>query len=241
MKKISSLASYDGENGNSIEYTGPSLDSNISIFFKGSNNRVIAPVGARIDYLSVNFDCSNGTLILGINSKVGGIKAAIRIGEDATVRFGNNVNMTGPCYITAMEGATVSFGNDVMIAQENEFRTDDAHPIFDVRSGKRLNPSNDVMIGNHVWFSKGAVALSGAKVGDGSVVGFRGLVTGSIPNNCIAVGTPARVIRRDIAWERPHLSLVAPFYKPDANAVSKSEYWALTDDRYWTHERPSEL
>lgn len=229
MGKVNQLVTYADENGNTIDYPGLALGQNVAIFFKGRNNRIIAPAGTRIDYMSVNFDCDNGTLILGANAKVGGIKASIRIGQDATVKFGNNVNMTGPCYITAMEGRAVSFGDDVMIAQENEFRSDDAHPIFDVSTGKRLNVSQDVTIGNHVWFAKGAVALSGARIGDGSVVGFRSLVTGRIPNNCIAVGTPAKVVRRNIAWERPHLSLVPPFYKNNASSITRSAYWNLTE------------
>ncbi|SCE89763.1 transferase hexapeptide (six repeat-containing protein) [Micromonospora coriariae] len=228
MGKVTELAEYSDDRGNSIAFDG-TLGGKISITFKGRNNRIIAPKGARIEYLNVNFDCDNGTLILGANTEVGGIKAAIRIGQDATVKFGDNVNMTGHCMITAVEGCTVSFGDDVMMAQENQFRTDDAHPIFDVTTGKRINTARDVTIGNHVWFANGAVALAGARVGDGSVIGFRSLVTGKISNNCIAVGSPARVTRRNIAWERPHLSLVPPFYKPDVSTVEKSAYWALTE------------
>lgn len=232
MGKVEQLSAYADENGNTIDYSGPALDGNVAIFFKGRNNRIIAPIGTRISYMSVHFDCDNGVLILGANLKVGGIKAAIRIGQDSIVKFGNDVNMTGPCHITAVEGSTVSFGDDVMIATDNEFLSDDAHPIFDVITGKRLNVSQDVIIGNHVWFAKGAVALSGAQVGDGSVVGFRSLVTGRIPNNCIAVGTPAKVVRKNIAWERPHLSLLPPFYKNDSSSVAKSDYWNLTEPEF---------
>lgn len=230
MGNVTELAEYADDNGNRIDYDGEPAARNVSITFRGRNNRIVAPQGVKVEYLHVNFDCDNGTLILGANPKVGGIKAAIRIGQDATVKFGDNVNMTGVCTITAVEGRTVSFGEDVMIAQDNQFRTDDAHPIFDVTTGKRLNVARDVTIGNHVWFANSASALAGAQVGDGSVVGFRSLVTGKIPNNCIAAGTPAKVIRRNIAWERPHLSLVAPFYKPDASTVTKSAYWNLTEE-----------
>src|SRR5699024_5079704 len=88
-----------------------------------------------------------------------------------------------------------------------------------------------ILIGNHVWLGKQAVVLAGARIGDGSVIGFRSLVTRAVPNNCIAVGSPVKVVRLDITWERPHLSFVAPPYKPDASAVELSEpYWQLTCD-----------
>lgn len=229
MVQLKALSSYSDDNGNVIEFSG-NIQSGVTVTFTGKNNRIVAPEGVRIARLAVQFDCDNGVLVLGANTKVGGIQASIRIGQDSTVKFGDNINMTGICVITALEGTTVSFGDDVMIATDNQFRGDDAHAIFDISTGKRVNVSRDVIIGNHVWFANSAVALAGAHVGDGSVVGFRSLVTGKIPNNCIAVGSPAKVIRRNIAWERPHLSLVPPFYKPDASTVAKSPYWNLTEE-----------
>lgn len=155
----------------------------------------------------------------------------IRIGQDATVKLGADVTTTERSIVSAVEGANVTFGNDVMIASGNHFRADDSHPIFDIYSQKRVNPVKDITIGSHVWFGDQAVALAGAVVGDGSVIGFRSIVTNTIPNNCVAVGSPAKVVRKNIAWERPHLSYVAPPYKPDASTVEKSEeYWNPTQE-----------
>lgn len=155
----------------------------------------------------------------------------IRVGQDSAVIIGADVTSTGSCVVSAVEGSTVEFGDDVMIASQNQVRADDGHPIFDVRSGKRVNPAKNIRIGNHVWLAGGAVALGGADIGDGSVIGFGSLVNGRLPNNCVAVGTPARVVRRDIAWERPHLSFVAPPYKPDSSSIPVTEeYWRLTEE-----------
>ncbi len=156
---------------------------------------------------------------------------SMQLGEDSTVKVGADVTTTNTCIVNAAEGSSVVFGDDVMIASQNQFRGHDGHPIFDVATGKRINPSKDIIIGNHVWFGAQAIALAGTKIGDGSVIGFGSIVTGKIPNNCIAVGSPARVIRKNIAWERPHLSFVAPPYKPDASTVVKSEkYWSRTEE-----------
>jgi acetyltransferase-like isoleucine patch superfamily enzyme len=205
------------------------IEGDIAVTFLGSNNRIIATDGTRVRKLRVAFDCDNGTLVLGANTTVGPLSMNIRIGQDGTVRVGDNVSTTDICIISAVEGSTVSFGNDVMIASGNQFRADDGHPIFDVRTEKRVNPAKDIIIGNHVWMAAGACALGGAQVGDGSVIGFRSLVSGRIPNNVVAVGSPARVVRRNIAWERPHLSLKKPYYKPDASAITKSGYWNMTE------------
>lgn len=229
MHTLSTLADYQDERGNVIE-SPTTFDKNVSVTLRGSNNRIAIDAKARIKKLNLVMDCDNGTLTVGPNSKHG-FDMSIRIGQDATVAIGADVTTTSRCIVSAVEGATVSIGNDVMIASETQIRADDGHPIFDVRTGKRVNPVKDIRIGDHVWLAAQAVALAGANVGNGTVVGFRSLVTGRLPNNCVAAGSPARVVRRHIAWERPHLSFVAPPYKPDASTVTKSEkYWRLTED-----------
>lgn len=227
MKKLTVLSDYVDDQDNVIE--SPTVfDRNITVKIRGSNNRIVVDQAAKIRKLFVVFDCDNGTLIIGPNSRHG-VALDVRVGQDATVDIGADVTSTSSCVISAVEGATVCVGDDVMLASENELRADDGHPIFDVATGKRVNPVGDIIIGNHVWLGKQAVVLAGAHIGDGSVIGFRGVVTRAVPNNCIAAGSPARVVRRDIAWERPHLSFVAPPYKPDASYVERSEaYWDYT-------------
>lgn len=227
MTQIRSLLPYEDDRGNKIISKGHS-GSGISVTFTGSNNTIYVPQNARIGKLIANFDGDNGHLELGNNTNVGPMKAIIRIGEDSRVYFSDNVSTTEQCVISAVEGSMISFGNDVMIASNNEFRADDGHPIFDINSGLRVNPAKDIVIGDHVWFARGACALGGAKVGEGSVIGFGSLVTGDIPNNVEAAGQPAKVVRKNIAWERPHLSLTSPPYKPNASSITKSPYWNRT-------------
>lgn len=79
-----------------------------------------------------------------------------------------------------------------------------------------------------------AIVLAGAQIGSGSVVGAASIVTRRIPNNAVAVGSPAKVVRRHVAWERPHLGLVPPYCKADSSTVTKSRYWSMTVEE----ERP---
>ncbi|KWR73339.1 hypothetical protein RN04_03595 [Arthrobacter sp. W1] len=229
MKKLTALTNYQDDDGNVIQ-SPTKFEKNIAVTIRGKNNRIFVDPNARIAKLLVVFDCDNGTLIIGPNS-VRGFQMNIRIGQDATVRIGADLTTTSMPNVSAVEGVTVSFGDDVMIASQNQFRADDGHPIFDVRTGKRVNHAKNITVGNHVWIGAQATLLAGAEVGDGSVVGFGSIVTKKFPNNCIVVGSPAKVVRKNIAWERPHLSFVAPPYKPDVSAVEKSEdYWNATDE-----------
>ena len=225
---VTRLAQYRDDRGNEIVYAGE-IDQDIRIKFTGRNNRLIVADTARLRQLRVDFDCDNGVLEIGGCSDAPAFSAAIRVGQDSTVRIGENVSSTATVAMSAVEGTEIVVGDDVMFASENQVRADDGHPIFDVRTGKRVNVSRSIRIGNHVWLARMSTVLGGSVIGDGSVIGYGSVVTKTIPNNCVAAGVPARVIRRDTVWERPHLSLVRPYYKRDASTITKSAYWNLTE------------
>ena len=227
------LGPYSDDRGNVVEVvgsdgTGP--DVPLRVHFRGRRNRVVVHTPVRLGDVVVHFDCDDGYVELGSSRGVPALHANLRVGQDARVVLGRDVSSTARVGMSAVEGATITVGDDVMFASENQLRCDDGHPIFDVRTGLRVNPARSITVGDHVWVGWGAVLLGGAEVGEGAVVGLRSVVTGRVPNNSIAVGVPARVVRRDVAWERPHLSLVEPFYKPDASTVERSPYWRLTQD-----------
>lgn len=94
-----------------------------------------------------------------------------RIGYDCTLKIGKNSSSTNPVYMTYTEGSGIIIGEDCMFATNNQICTDDAHPIYDVNTGNRINFSKDVILGNHVWVGYGATLLGGVNVGGGSVIG----------------------------------------------------------------------
>jgi phosphonate metabolism protein (transferase hexapeptide repeat family) len=51
-------------------------------------------------------------------------------------------------------------------------------------------------IGNDTWIGHGAIVMPGVSVGDGAVVGSGSVVTRDVPPFAIAVGSPARVVKR---------------------------------------------
>lgn len=230
MITLDSTLAYSDELGNQI-ISDVVFDKNISVIFRGRGNKLVIAQGAKIGKMSASFDGDNGLLEIGNNTSVGASLWAIRVGQDSTVSIGNNVSTTGPCVISAVEGTSVVVGDDVMIASGIQLRADDGHGIYDVSSLKRVNLSESIIIKNHVWLAFEAVVLAGVTIGEGSVIGFRSLVTKDVPNNSIAAGVPARVVRKNIAWERPHLSLSTPAFRPDATGIDRTEiYWNQTLD-----------
>jgi acetyltransferase-like isoleucine patch superfamily enzyme len=222
----SRLGQWHDAHGNRV--VAPASLTTVSTLFKGRNCTLEIDPGARLGQVTIEFRGSNAHCRIGPAGPSGHFSALIRLGEDSRVEIGAGVTSTARAFLAASEGARLTLGEDCMLATDVQLRTDDAHPIFDVHSGHRVNPAADIEIGAHVWLAYGARCLGGARVGDGSVIGMNSIVTGRIPNNCIAVGAPARVVRRDIAWERPHLSMDPPPCKPDADGIARSPYWNPT-------------
>ena len=55
-----------------------------------------------------------------------------------------------------------------------------------------------VTIGNNVWIGAKATITKGVTIGDNAVIGAGAVVTHDIPADCLAVGVPARVVRRAV-------------------------------------------
>jgi len=228
MVQRTQLMPYSDDSGNLIICDEESHAQTFRATFRGSNNRLIVRGRPHIDRLLVDFDCDNG--LFEVEAGGSALRISARVGQDSTIRLGRNVTTTQTVGMSATEGTTIAVGVDVMFATNNQIRADDGHPIFDIRTGKRINVSRDITIGDHVWIGWGAWVLGGVTIGSGAVVGACSVVTRSLPNNVVAAGSPARVVRRDVAWERPHLSRVKPYYKPDASVVTRSKYWQYTAD-----------
>jgi acetyltransferase-like isoleucine patch superfamily enzyme len=229
---VSTLEPYQDGAGNEIVFDGTPIAKKIDIQFFGRGNRLVVAPEATVVNLRVMFRGDNGVVEIGRSTPGrNGMRFNLRVGHDSRVEIGENVGCQSPVFVSAVEGTSVRIGADVMFANGVELRTDDAHAIYDVRSGERVNVSQSITIGEHVWIAKQAVIMGGVSIGDGSVVGYRSIVTSDLPNNCVAVGAPARVVRRDIAWERPQVHRFPLGQRTPPGGRKSERYWNLTQEK----------
>lgn len=126
----------------------------------------------------------------------------------ANLTIGNDFSIYRNSQITVYEHTEMIIGNDCMFSHDLAFYTNDAHSIFDVQTGENVNFTQEIssqrkiIIGNHVWIGARAIVLYDTDIGDGSIIGAGSIVKNKIPNNCIAVGAPAKVIKQNVAWSR---------------------------------------
>lgn len=120
--------------------------------------------------------------------------------RDGHVHIGTGTGFTAHTGLHMAEPSRVRIGHGSLFAAETLIFTSDMHSILDVASGRRINPARDVVIGHEVWVGQRAVLLKGVTVGAGSVIGFGAVVSRDLPENCLAAGSPAAVVRRGIRW-----------------------------------------
>ena len=92
---------------------------------------------------------------------------------------------------------SIDIGNDVWTGH-NVYITDQSHDYADVSIpiSQQSQPERAVSIGEGSWLGHGVVVLPGAKIGKHVAVGANSVVTGELPDYCVAVGSPARVIKQ---------------------------------------------
>lgn len=86
-------------------------------------------------------------------------------------------------------GDDVWTGHHVYITDQNHGYDDPDRPI-----SEQVQPERPVSIGAGSWLGHGTVVLPGARIGRHVVVGANSVVTGELPDHCVAVGAPARPI-----------------------------------------------
>lgn len=180
----------------------PNNLKNCDVSFQGESNLLVIHDNPHLKALFIEFVGTNGIVEIGRNSSFSG---HLKVGHNCKIKIGDYVSSTNKVYMTCAESTQIDIGDDCMFATNNQIRTDDAHAIYDSKTGKRVNHSSNIIIGKHVWVGYNATILGGSKIGDGSIVGMGAIVKKKFPNNCVIAGIPAKIIRKDIFWQRPNV------------------------------------
>ena len=139
--------------------------------------------------------------------------------KDSSISIGKGSHGGADFVCVSSYDGKIKIGDDCMISTYVVVMANDGHPIFDVKTGKHINGGQDITIGEHVWFGIKCTVLSNSEIGDGSIIGANSVVTKKFTNNCVVAGNPARLVRKDVAWDRE---------EANSDLVDKSLYWNET-------------
>ena len=111
----------------------------------------------------------------------------------------NGVRCTGGCRITC--AGNVVLDNDVLIGPD-VFISDHNHGMNpEIQGGYSRQPLivKNVRIGEGVWLGQRVCVMPGVNIGAHSIIGAGSVVTHDVPAYCVAVGAPAKVVKR---WDK---------------------------------------
>jgi acetyltransferase-like isoleucine patch superfamily enzyme len=134
----------------------------------------------------------SATLALGRWSWIGqGTKIRVHEGR---VSIGAKTVLGQECTISAYQ--LVDIGRECIVA-DRVMLIDFDHGAVEVERPIRVQGiyKRDVRVGHNAWIGYGACILRGVSIGNNCVIGTSAVVTTSLPDNAVAAGIPARVIR----------------------------------------------
>lgn len=111
----------------------------------------------------------------------------IRVGR----RFFANFNFT------VLDEAPVTVGDDCFIGPNVSIYTA-CHSTDPVERNSRREWARPVNIGDNVWIGGSVTILPGVTIGSNVTIGAGSVVVKDIPDGCVAVGNPCRVVKRNI-------------------------------------------
>jgi acetyltransferase-like isoleucine patch superfamily enzyme len=115
--------------------------------------------------------------------------------NDCSLTIGDGTYIGRFCHIYST--SKIEIGKKVLMA-DKVYISDNLHsyknveiPVID----QPIEQTNPVIIGDGAWLGENACII-GARIGKNSVVGANSIVTKDIPDYCVAVGSPAVIVKR---------------------------------------------
>lgn len=112
--------------------------------------------------------------------------------------YGKNIEIGNNFFsnynLVILDVGKVIIGDNVMFAPNVSIYTA-GHPIHPETRNTGYEYGISITIGDNVWIGGSAVINCGVKIGNNVVIGSGSVVTKDIPDNSVAVGNPARIIR----------------------------------------------
>ena len=170
----------------------------VKIVNGGSNNTLDFGKGCRLYNCTIRLFGENNHVVIDRDCVCRDVD--IWISNGGVISIGHNTHFTGKIHIACIEGKRVEIGERCLFSNEIVFRTGDSHSVLNL-SGERINPSKDIIVGNHVWVGQQVIVLKGAHIGNETIVGTRALVTGKeFDDNTVIAGSPAKVVKNGVTW-----------------------------------------
>ncbi|WP_155287138.1 sugar O-acetyltransferase [Lacticaseibacillus zhaodongensis] len=132
------------------------------------------------------------------------------------VDYGSHIRVGANFYCNVnaifLDTSWITIGNNVKIGPRVNLLTA-GHPIDAAVRVSLLEFAEPIAIGDNTWLGGNVTVLPGVTIGSNSVIGAGAVVTKDIPSGVVAVGNPARVLRKIDAADRQRWAREAAEYE----------------------------
>lgn len=134
----------------------------------GKNAHIVTAGDRKVSMATWTFEDYQGHIVIGDQCL---LCPGVRIDSASEVRIGNNCMIAAGAYLTDA----------------------DWHDIYD--RTRPVGNTQPIQIGENVWIGDGATVCKGVSIGKNSIIGASSVVVQDIPENSIAAGNPAKVVK----------------------------------------------
>lgn len=159
--------------------------------FYGVNSNIIKPsriVGSEYIEIGNNVNIYHGLRLEAVDAWNG-------IKYTPNIKIADNVGVQQNCHITCAGSITIGEYTSILPCV---MITDITHQYEDIAvpPGYSDIDVNPVSIGKYCMIGFGSAIMPGVQIGDNCIVGANSVVTHNLPNGSVAVGNPAKIIKR---------------------------------------------
>jgi acetyltransferase-like isoleucine patch superfamily enzyme len=115
--------------------------------------------------------------------------------SDVAISIGDGTSIAGNCVLSAVRGVILE--EEVLLAR-NVYISDHIHRYTDLSQpvlAQGVDKIAPVLVKRGAWLGQNVVVCPGVTIGRGAVIGANSVVNEDVPDFCVAVGTPARVVK----------------------------------------------
>ena len=167
---------------------------------KGHDNHITIGEHGKFNKLKIDINGNHNQIIIGEHVKFSG--QLLIVGNHLHIHIGDRTTAID-CYVLARD-KSVAIGKACMISRGIEIRATDVHKVYDIDSDVRLNNAHsDVVLGDQIWVAANVTISKNVSIASGCIIAAGAFVNKPIETpNCMVAGTPAKIIRQNVRWER---------------------------------------
>jgi len=168
---------------------------------KGSGNKILTN-NNHIEKSEIVINGTNNILILNEGTILRNTNIIIR-GINNIVEIGKRTTFGGARIINVGENNSVKIGEECLFSDKIEIWASDTHSIYN-ENNEKINAEKPIVINSKVWVGSRAIILKGTEIGEGAIIGMGTIVTKDVPAKTISVGSPNKIIKKNIHWENKY-------------------------------------